>query len=621
MSGRSGDRVTTARSLTATAALVVLFALTALAVAPAFDGAFTFDEQGGLADNRAVHPGARLVDALAFRYSPDQSRPVFFLSLWLDAQWHGMAPRGFRIVNLLLHLLCGAVVFLLLRRVSNAGALAGTALFLLHPLQAESIIYIWGRSEVLSSLLGLAALLVLTPAGVEPGRSAPMPGPAAAPGRWLLAWLLLILALAAKEEAVVLPLVAFLYWRFALDQTGRASATHAALLGIPVLAFIATRPVLLGSVGRQVFARSLGDNLLGQAVVTLRMTRLTLLPTGLSLDHVAPVPSLLAGIGAIALCLVTVAAALYVAGGGVARGTAGAVARRVAGGVLIFAAAWLLYWIVPLPDLMSERRAYLPLFGAALAVTGLVDGLAARFTRRRLLVALFAAGLLALPLHVALRHRALLWAAPERLWEEAARQAPWRARPSINLGVIAAERGDRESSRAHFDRAVAAEPRNPEALYNRGKWRLDAGDFASAETDLAASVAADPNVARARINHAVALIHLGRLDEAAMELEAALDIDPREPRALTNYAEILRARGHTEEALPLYRLALASDPAYAHAAVRLGVALENGGDARGALDAYREYLRRGAASEADAAAVRGKIEMLEATLAAPGSIR
>jgi len=616
MGGRPGDCVTTARSFAATAALLVLSALTALSVAPAFDGDFTFDEQGGLADNRAVHPGAPLVDALAFRYSPDQARPLFFLSLWLDAQAHGMAPRGFRLTSLLLHLACGAIVFALLLRASPTGALAGAALFLLHPLQAESIIYIWGRSEVLSALFGLASLLALTPAAGKPGAGGPAPTPSAAPGRWLLAWLLLVLALAAKEEAVVLPLVAFLFWRFAIDRPWRESATRAALLGIPVLAFIVTRPILLGAVGRQVFARSLGDNLLAQAVVTLRMTWLTLLPAELSIDHAAGVPSAAAGFGAIALCLLAVAAAFLSA-----RGSASAATRRIAGGVLIFAAAWLLYWIVPLPDLMSERRAYLPLFGAALAVAGLVDAVAARFQRRALLVALVAAILLAFPLHAALRHRALLWAAPERLWEEAFRQAPWRARPSINLGVIAAERGDREIARAHFERAVVAEARNPEALYNRGKWRLDAGDFAGAETDLAASVAADPNVARARINHAVALIHLGRLDEAAMELQAALAIDPRDPRALTNFAEILRARGHTEEALPLYRLALASDPAYAHAAVRLGVALENGGDPRGAALAYREYLRRGAASEADAAAVRGKIEALEATLAAPGSIR
>ena len=39
-------------------------------------------------------------------------------------------------------------------------ALAGTALFLLHPLQSESVLYIWGRSEILSTLFGLLAILL-----------------------------------------------------------------------------------------------------------------------------------------------------------------------------------------------------------------------------------------------------------------------------------------------------------------------------------------------------------------------------------------------------------------------------------------------------------------------------
>ena len=203
--------MTSARAIAATATLLVLAALTVLAVAPAFDGAFTFDEAGGVADNRAVHPGADVRDALAYRYSPDQTRPIFFLSLWVDAQLHGLAPRGFRITGLLLHLLTGLLVFALLRRASGAGALAGTALFLLHPLQAESIIYIWGRSEVLATLLGLGALLVLTPPGRPAGGPAPSPESTGGLVRAGVACLLLALALAAKEEAILLPLIAFLY--------------------------------------------------------------------------------------------------------------------------------------------------------------------------------------------------------------------------------------------------------------------------------------------------------------------------------------------------------------------------------------------------------------------------
>ncbi|HKQ97867.1 MAG TPA: hypothetical protein VJV75_08330, partial [Candidatus Polarisedimenticolia bacterium] len=284
------------------AALLALFVLTALSVAPAFDGGYTFDEQGGLADNRAVHPGASALDALTYRYSPDQMRPLFFLSVWLDARAHGLEPRGFRITNLLLHLACGAIVFLLLKRLSGYGALAGTALFLMHPLQAESIIYIWGRSEVLATLLGLAALLVLTPR--QPATEAtggPATSARAGPLRWTAAWLLLALALAAKEEAILLPLIAWLFWRFGLDRPWRESTGRAALFSVPALAFVIVRPLVLGAVGRQVFARSLGDNILAQAVVTLRMARLTLLPRGLSIDHAAVVPPLVRGLGAAAL--------------------------------------------------------------------------------------------------------------------------------------------------------------------------------------------------------------------------------------------------------------------------------------------------------------------------------
>src|SRR5262245_44941975 len=177
----------------ALAGLLLLLVATILAVAPSLDGAFTFDEQAGIAANRAIQPGAPWRGALAYRFSPDQSRPLFFLSLWLDARWHGMAPRGFRVTSLVLHLVSGSVVALLLWRAARrqpvpppaaaGAALAGTALFLLHPLQAESVIYIWGRSGILTALLALLALLIAPAPGDSPSRRA-MPQPFA----WIAAW-------------------------------------------------------------------------------------------------------------------------------------------------------------------------------------------------------------------------------------------------------------------------------------------------------------------------------------------------------------------------------------------------------------------------------------------------
>jgi protein O-mannosyl-transferase len=603
--------------------LPALLGVTFACCLPSLDAPFTHDEEAGIAVNRAVHPGATLRDAATYRFSPDQTRPLFFVTLLLEGRIHGLAPRGYRVLSLLMHLACGVVVYILLRRlrpVAEGAALTGSAFFLLHPLQSESIIYIWGRSGVQSALLGLTALAVVP---WDARRVA---------ARWVGALALMTLALAAKEEAVALPLMAFIYWVFAEARAVRPALARAAALAAPVAAFVTLRPILLGAVGRQVFARGLADNILGQAVVALRLTRLTLLPIGQSFDPAASVPSPAVGALATLLCLVVVAVALV--GGlrlrAVTPPSADATSLRwICAGLLMAAAGFVIYWIVPLPDLMSERRVYLSFVGGALVVHGLAAllvslvrershaGEQARVGERAPALAWLPTLVVTLLLAPALHARARIWSDPRQVWEEASRLAPERVRPYIDLGVMAAMRGDGQAAGANFDRAVALEPHNPEALYNRGKLRLDAGDIAGAATDLESAVATDPTIARTRINLAIVRIRQGNLADAEAQLRAALAIDPGDPRALTNLGEVLRARGHADEAIALYRQALASDATYTHAAARLGVALEALGDTAGALAAYREYLSRGPESATDRAAVEEKVRLLSAGDGAP----
>jgi tetratricopeptide (TPR) repeat protein len=336
------------------------------------------------------------------------------------------------------------------------------------------------------------------------------------------------------------------------------------------------------------------------------MLRLFFVPAGFSVDHAATVPSIAKGLLAMLLCAAIVVAALRLA-----RRPATA---AIGAGILVAAASSLVYWVVPLPDLMSERRAYLPMIGAALALAGAVgpfldrQGLLPRQNKPRPPLPAFVIAALR-PLLFA---RARLWGDPRLLWEEAARLGPSLARPLINLGVMAAERGDRGAAADLFDRAIALEPRNAEALFNRARLRLDAGRVEQAIADLEMAVAVAPAMPRAWINLGIARIRRNDLAGAEEALLAALAIDPGDPRALTNLAEVLRATDRAPEALPLYREALAADPAYAHAAVRLGVALESLGDRPGALTAYRDYLRRGPASPADRDAVLRKIDALRA---------
>jgi tetratricopeptide (TPR) repeat protein len=599
--------------------LAALLILTALCCLPSIDAPFTFDEQAGIAENRAVHPEASLRQALLYRYSPDQMRPLFFGSLLLDARAHGLRPRGFRITNLALHLLCGLALFALLRRLPAPAeaALSGTAVFLLHPLQSESIIYIWGRSEILAALLSLLCLLLV------PWEDRSKGGGGLA--LWSGALASLSLALLAKEEPIVVPLLAFLWWTLAESRPPRGAALRSAALLAPVVFFLVLRRTALGALGRQVFARGFAENVLGQAVVALRTLRLVVLPVGQSVDPLALDPSPAVGWAALLVCVAIVAGALFAC-----RRLRGGL-RLAAAGVIVAATGGLIYWMAPLPDLMSERRIYLSMAGVALSACGLVAAALAAMPEQRAAagpekraavargrrpaavarLAWLAPVVLAAILAPLLLQRSRLWADPVLLWEEARRLAPDKARPLINLGVLAAERSERDRAADYFDRVVRLEPRNAEALYNRGKLRLDRGDARGAASDLETAVEADPTLPRIWINLGLARLTLDDTSGAREALAAALEIDPGEPRALTNLAEIQRSEGRLDEAIRLYRQALASDPGYAHAAARLGVALESAGDRAGALAAYREYIARGARSALDRDAVLAKIRSLE----------
>src|SRR5262249_23050214 len=155
-------------------------------------------------------------------------------------------------------------------------------------------------------------------------------------------------------------------WVVAERRPWRPALVRALALLFPVLAFLALRTTLLGALGRQVYARSLESNLLVQGVVSLRFLGLVLLPHRLSVDHVQAVPSLPAAAAAIAACLALVAGAVIAA-----QRASGTAMRFGAAGILLAAAGLALYWVVPVADVMPERRVYILMLGAAYAAAGI----------------------------------------------------------------------------------------------------------------------------------------------------------------------------------------------------------------------------------------------------------
>src|SRR5580704_14454178 len=178
---------------------------------PAIHGPFLLDD---------THLTYMLPNAADFPFSRWilQMRPLLMFTFWLNfAQSGAQDTFGYHAVNVLLHWCNTIFIFLAVRKVlswageeeSRASILSffAAGLFLLHPVQTESVSYIASRSETLSVFFVLAALVVFL---YRPGATLSTP-------RILALLALFVGAALSKEHTAVLPALFVLtdyYWNF-----------------------------------------------------------------------------------------------------------------------------------------------------------------------------------------------------------------------------------------------------------------------------------------------------------------------------------------------------------------------------------------------------------------------
>ena len=142
------------------AALATAFLAVSIVYWPAVDGPFVFDDLylPFTAPEMASAPLSHWVGGL---------RPLLMFSFWINHSISGMQTFSYHFLNLLLHLATGAFAFLIVRKFLDRAGESGwkreglaafaAGLFLLHPLQTESVAYVASRSETLSVMFFYAA--------------------------------------------------------------------------------------------------------------------------------------------------------------------------------------------------------------------------------------------------------------------------------------------------------------------------------------------------------------------------------------------------------------------------------------------------------------------------------
>jgi predicted TPR repeat methyltransferase len=143
---------------------------------------------------------------------------------------------------------------------------------------------------------------------------------------------------------------------------------------------------------------------------------------------------------------------------------------------------------------------------------------------------------------------------------------------------------------ATYDKALAINPRNPGALYNRGNALRDLNRAGEAIASYDRALKIKPGFPEAYNNRGSALRDLDRIGEALVSFDKALAIKPDYAEALNNRGNALRDLKRTDEAIASYDRALATKPTYTYALYNRGSALRDLNRIGEALASFDEAL-------------------------------
>jgi tetratricopeptide (TPR) repeat protein len=520
---------------------IALAAVTLIVYANALSGPFVRDDVVAIVENTSIRSLADLAGIFTpERELPVAGRPLVNLSLALNYAAGGLSVRGYHAVNLGIHVVCGLLLFGLVRRivklVAARGAPQGTLpdltwlafavalLWLVHPLNTEAVDYLTQRSEL---MMGACYLLTLY-AGVRAVDSGkPRVWTAIAVGACAA-------GMACKESMVTAPVMAVLLDGLVVFGSAREAMRRRWPLYV---ALCSTWFVLiaLNWSGPRVHSAGFSSGvapwtyLLNQAGMIVQYVKLAIWPASLVGEYGWPRPLTLGVVWPQAALVTLLLLATLIA-----------LARWP---VIGFLGAWFFVTLAPTSSIVpiateagAERRMYLPLIACVvLSVLG-VWFVLRRVGRRadRVDAQRAAAALLAV---VAVAYG----------WRTWSRNQDYRS--SVALARVAVDRYPNGVARLQLGMALAADGRRAEGIE---QMRLAASD--------------NP---RAHYALGVELFNDGRLDEAIDELSAFVRDEPLLEEVVAARQALGRAfalQRRWPEAVEQYRLALGLNPTPAEAA-------------------------------------------------------
>jgi len=471
------------------------------------NGGFVWDDRALILQNPIVQNPSRVLEAFQgrlflFTREFDYYRPLVILSFALDQLLYGGRAFGFHLTNVLLHLACVIVLYLLFSRLwGRWKAFLSVLIFSSFACHTENVAFIAGRMDVLCTLFMLTALLVYFRRASQ----------GAGIVKFAICSFFLLCALLSKELGIVFAVlfVLLVVNAYKREQWAKHFKAGFLLTATAFLLYIILRINATGALrGRTVEMYPFRNRVLIMPGLVLKYLQLLVFPVNLNARHLTPPPESLLSLpflGPLILCgLLGVVLVLL--------------ARRSR--LIAFGSLWFLVALLPVLNLvplegttMADRFLYLPSAGFALVLTGLPE--AAKGWRGSLMGWAFRA----------------TWAVLILI--------------GINNAVFTVLRNPVWHDEIRFFTLLVKQvPSSCIAHHNLGYAYYREGNLMTAESEYRKALSLNPDYAESHATLGDVLVKTGRYQEAIAEYEAYLRLFPDGPNRGKAEERIQRLKLH-----------------------------------------------------------------------------
>jgi tetratricopeptide (TPR) repeat protein len=509
--------------------------------------------------------------------------PLTLTTFWLERRLWGLDPRPYHLVNIALHAANGVLLFLLLRRWRIPGAWLAATMWVLHPVNVESVAWITELKNTQSGLFFFLTILLFLRFDVEKDRRA-----------YAVALVCGLAAMLSKPSTVVLPVVLLLCawwergnWRRA--DFKQIAPFFAMALGMSVLTVIEQRRRVLGTgtpewqLGPAERLGIAGKAIWFYAAKAVWPVRLTFVYPRWDVDASSP------------LTWLPLAAAVAL----------GAILwkRRSVPGCRAAFFGWAFFVVALAPVLgfadvfyfrysfVADHFQYLALAGLTSLVAGVGTAVCDRAQRWGKPIGAVAGTAILIVLGSLTWKQAHIYRDAQTVWQDTLAKNPrcWMAHLHVGLHLL--DQGRVPEAIQHDELAVQIAPESALAHYDFGVALSRAGRIDEAIAQYQEAARIEPEDVEAHANLGNALQQRGRATEAITEYEQALRIRPDDAMVHSDLGSALLRSGRAEEAIAEYGQSLRLNPDYAEAHNDLAVALQYLGRWTEAIAEYQQAVR------------------------------